>query len=177
MREARARGLQAPVLLMGYYNPILALGEARTCREAAAAGVDGFIVVDLPPDEAGSFIAECRAAGLSFVPLLAPTTADARIDLLASVADGFLYIVSMTGTTGRSVEVDELPRLVERVRRHTDLPLAVGFGISRREHVVAVGKLADAAIIGSAIISAIDAPGAERPAQRVREFVERVTGR
>lgn len=178
VREARARGLTVPVLFMGYYNPILALGEGRTAVEAAAAGVDGFIVVDLPPDEAGSFLVECRARDLSFVPLLAPTTSDARIPLLVDAADAFIYIVSVTGTTGAaSVAVDELPALLARVRARTDLPLAVGFGISRREHVVAVGKVAEAAIVGSAIISAIDAAGAESPARRVREYVEHVTGR
>ncbi|MBI2764637.1 MAG: tryptophan synthase subunit alpha [Chloroflexi bacterium] len=175
--EARARGLQAPVLLMGYYNPILALGEARCAIEAAAAGVDGFIVVDLPAEEAASFLAVCRQYDLSFVPLVAPTTADARIDQLAAVADAFLYIVSVTGTTGtNNMDVDQLPELLARVRRHSNLPLAVGFGISKREHVVAVGRIADAAIIGSAIISAIDAAAPGMRAQGVREFVEDVSG-
>lgn len=178
VREARAKGLKAPVVLMGYYNPILAIGEARCAAEAASAGVDGFIVVDLPPDEASDFIRECRARDLSFVPMVAPTTSDARIPLLAAAADAFLYIVSVTGTTGAtSVAVDELPALLARVRAKSDLPLAVGFGISRREHVVAVGKIADAAVVGSAIISAIDAAGADSPARRVREYVENVTGR
>jgi tryptophan synthase len=177
VREARSGGLRAPVVLMGYYNPILAYGEARTAAEARASGVDGFIVIDLPPDEGGSFIAACRANGLSFVPLVAPTTRDERIPLLAGAADAFLYCVSVTGTTGgQSVAVEALPEFLGRIRRHTDLPLGVGFGITKREHVEAVGKVADAAIIGSAIIAAIDAAGEDDRAQRVREFVEDVTG-
>ncbi|MCC6383314.1 MAG: tryptophan synthase subunit alpha [Dehalococcoidia bacterium] len=177
VREARARGLQAPVLLMGYYNPILALGEARAAAEAAAAGVDGFIVVDLPPEEAASFLAECRANHLSFVPLVAPTTSEQRLPRVAAVADAFLYVVSVAGTTGGHGGVpDALPGFLDMVRRHTSLPLAVGFGISTREHVAAIGRFADAAVIGSAIIAAIDAAGRQRPVERVREFVEDVTG-
>lgn len=178
VREARAQGLTVPVLLMGYYNPLLQYGEARAARDAAAAGVDGFIVVDLPPDEADEFLACCRANDLSFVPLVAPTTTDARIPLLARAADAFLYCVSVTGTTGKgNVAVDELPAFLGRVRAQTGLPLAVGFGITRREHVVAVGKVADAAVIGSAILGAIDGADAAHRAERVREFVEEVTGR
>jgi tryptophan synthase len=178
VRTARIAGLTAPVLLMGYYNPILQYGEARAARDAAAAGVDGFIVVDLPPDEAGHFLAACRANDLSFVPLVAPTTPDTRIPLLAGAADAFLYCVSVTGTTGKgNVAVDELPAFLGRVRAQTDLPLAVGFGITRREHVAAVGKVADAAVIGSAILGAIDRADESNRAARVREFVEEVTGR
>lgn len=175
--EARAQGLRAPVMLMGYYNPILAYGEERLAADASLAGADGFIVVDLPPEEAASFLAACRAHDLSFVPLVAPTTAEERIEKLAAVADAFLYCVSVTGTTGQRQSLPEgLGEFLARVRRHTKLPLAVGFGISTREHVQAVGELADAAVIGSAIIATIDAADGNRRAQRVREFVEDVTG-
>ncbi len=177
VREARSQGLTAPVIFMGYYNPILALGDERTAAASRAAGGDGFIVVDLPPEEAGPFVAACRAHGQSVVPMVAPTTSEARVEALVAIADSFLYCVSMTGTTGsKTVVADELPRMLEMVRRHTDLPLAVGFGISQREHVQAVGKLADAVVVGSAIISAIDAAGGIDPARSVREFVENVTG-
>lgn len=173
--EARAKGLAVPVVLMGYYNPILAFGEARAAREAAAAGVDGFIVVDLPPEEGSDFIAALRANGLSLVPLVAPTTEDARIGLLARAADAFVYCVSVTGTTGRgNVSVDSLPGFLARVRAHTDLPLAVGFGITRREHVEAVGKLAEGVVIGSAIVAAIDSGEGVDAAARVRAFIESV---
>jgi len=178
VREARRQGLQAPVILMGYYNPILSLGEARAAAEAAAAGADGFIVVDLPAEEAEGFVLACRANELSFVPMVAPTTSDERIEKLAGYADAFLYCVSVTGTTGQRTDLPpELPAFIARVRRHTDLPLAVGFGITRREHVEAVGRVADAAAIGSAIIATIDAADGKDRAQCVREFVEDVTGR
>ncbi|MCC7363582.1 MAG: tryptophan synthase subunit alpha [Dehalococcoidia bacterium] len=178
VRAARAQGLKVPVLFMGYYNPILSLGDEATAAEAQASGVDGFIVVDLPPEEAGDFLAACRAHDQSFVPLVAPTTADARIKKLAAVADAFLYCVSVTGTTGsRAVATDTLPAFLARIRAQTELPLAVGFGISTREHVERVSKLADAAVVGSAIIAAIDAAGPEGAAQGVREYVEDVSGR
>jgi tryptophan synthase len=178
VRTARARGLKAPVLFMGYYNPVLALGEERTAALAKDAGADGFIIVDLPPEEATSFLAACRKYDLSFVPLVAPTTSDARIVKLAAVADAFLYCVSVTGVTGERASLPaELPEFLARVRKQTNLPLAVGFGISTREHVAAVGAIADAAIIGSAIIATIDAAGSNDRAQRLREFVEDVTGR
>ncbi|MEO9255523.1 MAG: tryptophan synthase subunit alpha [Tepidiformaceae bacterium] len=177
LKDARAKGLKAPVLFMGYYNPILARGEGRAVQEAAAAGADGFIVVDLPPEEAGTFVAACRANDMSFIPLVAPTTSEARIEKIAAVADAFLYCVSVMGTTGHgNVSPKELPEFLDRVRRHTNLPLAVGFGISTREHVEAISKMADAAVVGSAIIATIDAAEVDRRAQRVREFVEDVSG-
>lgn len=178
VREARVRGLKAPVVLMGYHNPILAYGEERLARDAREAGVDGFIVVDLPPDEGSTFLMALRANGLAFVPMIAPTTTDERIPVLAAAAESFIYCVSVTGTTGRgNVAVDALPEFLARVRRGTGgRPLAVGFGITTRAHVQAVGKLADAVVIGSAIISAIDAGAGDDPARSVREFVEDVTG-
>ncbi len=177
VREARARGLACPVVLMGYFNPILAMGIDRACAEAKAAGADGWIVVDLPPEEAGEFAAACREADLSIVPMIAPTTSEERVEAVLALADAWVYCVSVTGTTGgKTVVPEQLPRMLDMVRRHTDLSLAVGFGISRREHVEAVGKLADAVVVGSAIISAIDAADGTSRAQSVREFVENVTG-
>ena len=177
VHDARSRGLAAPVLLMGYYNPVLSYGDELAVADAATAGADGFIMVDMPPEEAGDFVAVCGRHDLSFVPLIAPTTGDNRMPLATSTADAFLYCVSVTGTTGQRDSLPpELGAFIERVRASSPLPIAIGFGISRREHVEAVGKLADAAIVGSAIIAAIDAAEPERRAERVREYVEGVTG-
>ncbi len=175
--EARARGLAVPVLFMGYYNPILSFGEERACAAAKAAGADGFILVDLPAEEATDFLAACARHDLSFVPLFAPTTNENRMDALAKTADAFIYCVSVTGTTGgKIVNPTDLPAFIDRVRAHTNLPIAVGFGISTRAHVEAIGRIADAAIVGSAIIARIDAAGPDRCVASVREFVEDVSG-
>jgi tryptophan synthase len=177
VRAARAQGLGAPILLMGYYNPVLSYGVERAIADSAAAGADGYIMVDMPPEEAGDFVALCAKHDMSFVPLIAPTTSDERMPFATSMADAFLYCVSVTGTTGqRDALPPELGAFLERVKRATTLPVAVGFGISRREHVEQVGTMADAAIVGSAIIAAIDAAEPERRAERVREYVEGVTG-
>jgi tryptophan synthase len=178
VREARAQGLKAPVVLMGYYNPLLSRGEARAIAEAKAAGADGFIIVDLPAEEAGTFLAACRANDMSLVPLVAPTSTDARIEALAKTADSWVYCVSVTGTTGgKSVDSGDLEAFMARVRKHTSLPLAVGFGITTRTQADRVRKVADAAVVGSAIIATIDAADENVRAQRVREFVEDVSGR
>jgi tryptophan synthase alpha subunit len=175
--EARGKGLKAPVLLMGYYNPILAMGEANAIRLAKEAGADGFIIVDLPPEEATDFLAACKQHDMSYIPLAAPTTSESRLDKLAAAADAFIYCVSVTGTTGTRTELPaELGEFVARVRRHTDLPLAVGFGVSTRAHVEQVSGVADAAVVGSAIIAAIDAGDAPGCVERVREYVESVSG-
>ncbi len=178
-KQLRERGVAIPLLLMGYYNPILAYGIDRFARDAAAAGVDGLILVDLPPEEAAGVQTACADRGLDLIYLLAPTSSDERIALVASRASGFIYCVSLTGVTGARGEIAPgLREFLARVRAHTSLPLAVGFGISRREHVRAVGELgADAAVIGSAIIDLIDRTPAEEREERVREYVEVVTGR
>ena len=170
--------MAAPLALMGYANPLLAYGEERAAADAAAAGADGFIVVDLPPEEAGDFRAACARHGVSFVPLVAPTTAEARMARVAAAADSFIYCVSVTGTTGQRAELSpEIGRLVAAIRRHTGLPVAVGFGVSTRAQAEAVGRLADGVIVGSAIIAAIEAGSAEDCAARARACVARMTGR
>ena len=153
----RRRGISTPFMLMGYYNPILAYGEARYVRDAAAAGADGFIVPDLPPEEAGDLERLADAAGLALIHFLAPTSSPARIGKVTVRAQGFIYLVSLTGVTGarRSLQQD-LADFVARVRARTSLPLAVGFGISTPEQAAAVGRLADGVIVGSALINAAD---------------------
>lgn len=165
--ELRKRGLAIPVVLMGYYNPILALGLERATTEAASAGVDGFIVADLPNEESGPLRALCADRELALVPLLAPTSTEERIREASELAQGFVYCVSLTGVTGARVNVsDQVVGLVESVRKYTELPVAIGFGVSSREHVEAVGKYADAAIIGSALLEAIaKAPAGQESAQ------------
>jgi tryptophan synthase alpha chain len=178
LARLRAAGVSAPLLLMGYCNPLLAYGIEAFVKDAAAAGADGLIVVDLPPEEAGELDAAARQAGLHVVYMLAPTSTEERIELVSRQASGFIYCVSVTGVTGaRAALAAQLPEFIARVRARTALPLAIGFGISSREHVREVGALADAAVIGSAFVNVVtDAPREERSA-RVRAFVEGLTGR
>jgi tryptophan synthase alpha chain len=179
VKQLRARGLAIPLLLMGYYNSILAYGIDEFARDVAGAGADGFIGVDLPPEEAVGVRTACAGRGLDLIYLVAPTSSDERIALVAAQASGFIYCVSLTGVTGARGQLPSgLAQFLARVRRHTSLPLAVGFGISKREHVKAVAGLgAEAAVIGSAIIDVIDRAPAEEREERVREYVEVVTGR
>ncbi|MCX7669681.1 MAG: tryptophan synthase subunit alpha, partial [Anaerolineae bacterium] len=145
-------------------NPILAYGLPRFVADAAAAGADGLIVPDLPPEEAGELAAACAAAGLALVHLAAPTTTAARLERLAAATTGFLYLVSVAGVTGaRDRLPPDLADFIARARRVARTPLAVGFGISTPEQVAAVGRLADGVIIGSALIAAV-ARAADRPA-------------
>ena len=175
----RQAGLTIPLLLMGYYNPILAYGVEGFAHAAAGAGADGFIVVDLPPEEALPVQTACAGRGLDLIYLLAPTSSEQRIALVAAQASGFVYCVSLAGVTGARRDLSpELAGFLTRVRRHTSLPLAVGFGISQAEHVQAVARLgADAAVIGSAIIDLIDRTSAGERAEKVREYVEALSGR
>jgi tryptophan synthase alpha chain len=178
LRKLREGGLEAPVVLMGYFNPVLAYGVDAFCRDAAAAGADGLIVVDLPPDESGPLQEACRATGLDLICLLAPTSTQERVKMALKTASGFVYCVSVAGVTGARDELPEgLPDFVKRVRSETDLPVAVGFGISQRKHFQSVARIADAAIIGSAIIDVIDGSDPSEVAARVKQYAEVVTGR
>ena len=179
VRRLRKGGLTIPLLLMGYYNPILAYGIEEFARDAAGAGADGFIVVDLPPEEAATMQAACAGRGLDLVYLLAPTSSDERIARVASQASGFVYCVSLAGVTGARRDLAPgLADFLARVRRHTSLPLAVGFGISQAEHVQAVASLgADAAVIGSAIIDLIDRASPDRRTVEIRKYLQVLGGR
>lgn len=168
----RASGVTAPLVLMGYYNPFLQYGLERLARDAAAAGVDGLIIPDLPPEEAEPAHAACRAAGLDLVFFVAPTTPDERIAQIARLASGFIYCVSLTGVTGaRAALWEGLPAFLQRVRRHTSVPLVVGFGISSAAHVAEVGRVAAGAIVASALINAIDDAPPEGRVARAAGFV------
>ena len=157
VRRLRQRGVVQPLLLMGYYNPILAYGVEAFVADAAAAGADGFIVPDLPPEEADEMELACRVQGMALPYLLAPTSTPERITLAASRATGFLYLVSVTGVTGarRDLPLD-LADFVWRVRAAASLPLAVGFGIATPQQAQQVAALADGVIVGSALINAMD---------------------
>ena len=136
VKDARQRGLKVPVLFMGYYNPLLAYGEERLLKDCKSVGVNGFIMVDLPPEEAVRFRGHCTTYGLSYVPLIAPATSEKRMKLLCGIADSFIYVVSRMGVTGATgVLSTGLPDLLEKVHKYSGgVAAAVGFGVSTREH-------------------------------------------
>ncbi|EEQ92491.1 tryptophan synthase [Blastomyces dermatitidis ER-3] len=179
VRTARSRGLRIPVLLMGYYNPLLQYKEERMLKDARAAGVNGFIMVDLPPEEALRFRDLCRREGLSYVPLIAPATSDSRMKLLCKIADSFIYVVSRMGVTGATGKLSEgLPELLARVHSYSgNIPTALGFGISTREHFLKVQEISEGAVIGSQMINVLsEAPPGQR-AQKIEEYCTSITGR
>ncbi|KAJ4286574.1 anthranilate synthase / indole-3-glycerol phosphate synthase [Collariella sp. IMI 366227] len=179
VRDARKLGLRAPVLLMGYYNPLLSYGEERLMKDCREAGVNGFIIVDLPPEEAVSFRRLCSSGGLSYVPLIAPATSDTRMRLLCQLADSFIYVVSRQGVTGALGTLNaNLPELLGRVKRYSgDKPAAVGFGVSTREHFVSVGHLADGVVVGSMIITTLQKAAKGEEGKAVQEFCSYLSGR
>lgn len=177
VREARRRGLKAPVLLMGYYNPLLAYGEERMLQDSKAAGVNGFIMVDLPPEEAVRFRGHCTNYGLSYVPLIAPVTSEKRMKLLCGIADSMTYVVSRMGVTGATGALSSgLPDLLDRVHKYSGgVAAAVGFGVSTREHFVEVGKVSEGVVIGSQIINTLkNAPEGSGP-KAVEEYCHSIT--
>lgn len=175
--ELRQRGVTIPLILMGYYNPILAYGLEKFVQDAVAAGADGFIIPDLPPEEAGEFAAVLsggRSAAkpvveVPLITMLAPTTPDERMETIARNAQGFIYLVSVTGVTGARKDITSgLGKLIERVRQHTDVPVCVGFGISDPDQAAAVGQLADGVIVGSACVREIGS--SENPVETAKQF-------
>jgi len=172
VKQARSMGLTIPVVLMGYYNPFLQFGVHKLCEESAAAGADGFIIVDLPPEETAELSSACKKHKLSNIPLIAPTSSDERIALLAEHASSFLYCVSVAGVTGaRAALPDDLEDFVARIRSKTDLPLAVGFGISTPDMVQGVANISDGVVVGSAILHALDAAGKDASSEQKAEAV------
>ncbi|TNY20779.1 tryptophan synthase beta chain [Rhodotorula diobovata] len=182
VREAREQGLKTPVILMGYFNPLLAHGEERAVQDAKEAGANGFIIVDLPPEEAVEFRKICTREGVSYVPLIAPSTSTERIKFLASIADSFIYVVSKMGTTGASDKVSSsLSSMLDQIRSLLphEIPLAVGFGVATQEHFEEVGRVADGVVIGSQLVSVIkDAVGLGEAAaaSAVEAYCQRVSG-
>src|SRR6202790_3402964 len=156
VKSLRAK-TDVPLVLFSYFNPVLQMGLEKFGDAAKAAGADGVLLTDLTPEEAGDYRAAMTSRGLDTIFLAAPTSTDERLALIAKSTSGFLYLISRTGVTGTKDQLaDELPALARRVRRFTELPIAIGFGISLPGHVSLLGGLADAAVVGSALVEEIE---------------------
>jgi len=154
--EFRRTDTATPVVLMGYYNPIYSFGPDKFVREALAAGVDGLIIVDLPPEEDAELCLPALAAGLNFIRLTTPTTDDRRLPTVLENSSGFVYYVSMTGITGAAIKSHAaVGAAVQRIKAHTALPVAVGFGIKTGDDVASIGREADGVVVGTALCNAI----------------------
>lgn len=156
VRAFRSENNHTPLVLMGYLNPILSYGIQRFCQDSAQAGIDGLIIVDLPPEEADLVLPHASAHDIDIIRLVAPTTSDARLKQVLSGSSGFVYYVSITGVTGtKTASAADLARDIPRIRAATDLPIAVGFGIRTPEQAATVAAYADAAIVASALIDTL----------------------
>ena len=177
VKRVRAKS-DVPLILFSYYNPILQMGVEKFAAAAAAAGADGALATDLTFEEANEYRAAMRSHHLDTIFLAAPTSTDARLAKIAEVSSGFLYLISRTGVTGeRSALPEDLPELARRVRRFTKLPLAVGFGISQPSHVSVLGGIADAAVVGSALVAEIEkSTSADDAAARVAAKIRILKG-
>jgi tryptophan synthase alpha chain len=177
-KTLREQGVAIPLLFMGYYNPILSHGLAAFAKDAADAGADGAIIPDLPPEEAGELRDHLKTHDLTLITMLAPTSTEERIALACQKAEGFIYCVSVAGVTGARSSVPEgLFDYLARVRKHTSLSLAVGFGISERSHVKAIGAHAEAVVVGSKLISVIDSAPAKQRVAHASRFIAELSGR
>jgi tryptophan synthase alpha chain len=158
VRRFRAEDADTPVILMGYFNPIYVYGVGRFLADAKAAGVDGLIVVDLPPEEDEELCLPALAAGLAFIRLATPTTDDRRLPAVLANTAGFVYYVSITGITGAATpDFGKTSAAVERIKRHTQLPVVVGFGVKSGAHAAAIAQGADGVVVGSALVNAVQA--------------------
>jgi len=167
--ELRRRGVTIPFILMGYFNPMLAYGLEKFVHDAREAGADGFIIPDLPLEEAGEF--QSLVGEMRLIQMLAPTSPNERMESIARNAKGFIYLVSVTGVTGARTSIsDGLGDLIQRVRDHTSVPVCVGFGIGTPEQAKQVGQLADGVIVGSACVKTIG--GSDEPVEAAREFAK-----
>ena len=180
VRDFRKEEAATPIVLMGYYNPILAYGIERFCTDAAASGVDGLIIVDVPPEEADEVEPHAKAQGLDLIRLVAPTTDDARLPRVLAATSGFVYYVSIAGITGtRSASSASLEQAVPRIRKHTDLPICIGFGIRTPQQAAEAARLADGAVVGTALVdtlaASLDEQGRARP-ETVRQVLDQVRG-
>ena len=171
--ELRRRGTRVPLVLMGYYNPFLAYGLEAVAERAKEVGVDGFIIPDLPVEEIAPMLEACHRHDIALIPLLAPTSTDERIKEACGSARGFIYCVSLLGVTGARAEPSpEAAVLVQRIRHNTSLPLALGFGISRKEQVDALANSVDAVVVGSALVDVIANASANERISKVKAFMQ-----
>jgi tryptophan synthase alpha chain len=173
--KLRKRGVTIPLVLMGYYNPMLAYGLEKFIIDACEAGADGFIIPDLPIEEADEFVGAIGQLPLPLIQMLTPTTPNERMETIARNAKGFVYLVSVTGVTGARSSISEgLGELITRVREHTSAPVCVGFGIGTPEQAKQVGALADGVIVGSACVKMIGE--SENPVETARKFAKSFKG-
>lgn len=169
--EFRQVDKATPIILMGYYNPILHYGGERFAQDAVKAGVDGIILVDLPTEELDELEPAANKAGLALIRLVAPTTGDERLHMMMQRAQGFAYYIAVAGVTGqRSADLDALEKRVTHLKRLVPLPLAVGFGVKSAEQCARIGQFADAVVIGSAIVSSLHTRGLDDTLGLVREL-------
>ena len=177
VRQLRSRGVESPLMLMGYYNPFLKYGLRDLVKDAVEAGVDGLIVPDLPPEESSELEALCAENGIHQIHFVALTSTDERIEYICGHASGFIYCVAVLGVTGARQGIrSDVAELVGRVKRHTDVPVIQGFGVSSKEHVDAIAAYADGAIVASAMFDAIEHAPADRKVQAAVEFVQGLQG-
>jgi tryptophan synthase alpha chain len=175
VRRFREGDDETPIVLMGYYNPVYAYGPERFLKDAKAAGVDGLIIVDLPAEEDNELCIPAKAAGIDFIRLIAPTTGDTRLPKVLEHAGGFVYYVSITGITGAATpDAGEVAAAVERIKAHTDLPVAVGFGVSTPEQAAGIAACADAVVVGSALVREIEM-ATQNGNDAVQNVLERTT--
>lgn len=172
VRAFRAENQNTPIVLMGYFNPLMAYGLERFAKDATAAGVDGLIIVDLPPEEDGKLRALCKASGLDLIRLITPTSDARRLPKLIEGISGFLYYVSITGVTGTAkADLNALKPHIEEIRKLTDLPIAIGFGIKTPEDAAHMAQIGDAVVVGSAIIQTMQNAPAKEITSSVQDFV------
>lgn|SRR5579884_36480 len=171
--ELRSERPQAGLVIFSYYNPVLRFGLERFCEAAEKAGVDGVLITDMIVEEADEYLRHLQTHHLAPVFLAAPTSPDERLERIAKASQGFVYAISRTGITGTQQQLaSDAEQLVKRLRRFTQLPIAVGFGISNAEHVAAVGEFADAAVIGSAIVALIEKSAREEAPSSIARFIK-----
>lgn len=176
-RRLRASGVEAPLLFMGYYNPVFNYGLKEFAAACADAGIDGLLIPDLPPEESDALLDACLDNGLHLIYFLAPTSTPERVEAVMQRASGFIYLIAVTGITGaRSELASGLADYVARVRRHTDLPLAIGFGISRREHVAQLETLVDGVVCASAFLADLEGVSSDLLPARATEFFQALRG-